>query len=343
MGTELQSIRTALRGLLLANQPPHMYGGQAVIEGVMIRGRDNFGLAVRREDGSIEQHHERLSSIYNGRPRRWPLVRGFLTLLETLVLGIKALQLSANMAAVDRDPDMEEGIPAWVMASTLGVSLLFGIGLFFITPLLIAWALNPVLNSDLLSEIVEGVIRLVFLLAYITLIGMLPDVKRVFAYHGAEHMTVHAHEAGLPLNVENVRKFGTPHPRCGTAFLLTVVVVSVVVFALLLGPPLEWRIASRIVLLPVIAAVSYEILRFSGTHQDSWFGKMVAQPGLWLQKLTTRQPDDAQIEVAIRAMETAIAADAGEPVARQIPASISADATTTENPPATENAPGGAD
>ena len=305
----------------MANQPPHLYGGQAVIEGVMIRGRDHFGMAVRRQDGSIEQHHELLSSIYNGRPRRWPLVRGFLTLLETLILGIKALQLSANMAARDQMPEEEEGIPGWVMASTLGVSLVFGIGLFFVTPLLIAWALNPVLNSALLSEIVEGVIRLLFLLGYITLIGMLKDVKRVFAYHGAEHMTVHAQEAGLPLTVANVRKFDTPHPRCGTAFLLTVVVVSVVVFALLLGPPLEWRIASRILLLPVIAAVSYEIIRFSGAHQNTWYGKMISKPGLWLQKLTTRQPDDQQIEVAIRAMETAIAADAGETVAREIPPS----------------------
>ena len=313
----------------MADQPPHMYGGQAVIEGVMIRGRDHFGLAVRREDGSIELHHEPLSSFYNGRPRRWPLVRGFLTLLETMLLGIKALQLSANMAAMDRDPDAEEGIPAWVMATTLGIALFFGVGLFFITPLMIAWALNPVLNSDLLSEIVEGAIRLAFLLGYITLIGMLRDVKRGFAYHGAEHMTVHALEAGLPLTVENVRKFGTPHARCGTAFLLTVVVVSVVVFALLLGPPLEWRIASRILLLPVIAAVSYEFLRFSGVHQDAWFGRMIAQPGLWLQKLTTRQPDDAQIEVAIRAMETAIAADAGESIAKRVPS----DATEFEAGP----------
>ncbi len=305
----------------MAEQTPHIYGGQAVIEGVMIRGRENFGLAVRRLDGSIEQYQEALSSIYNGRPRRWPLIRGFLTLLETLILGIKALQLSANMAAMDQAPEeSEKGIPGWVMVSTLGISLVFGIGLFFITPLMIAWALEPVLGSALLSEIVEGVVRLFFLLAYITLISLLPDVRRVFAYHGAEHMTVHAHEAGLPLNLENVRKFGTPHPRCGTAFLLTVVVVSVVVFALLLGPPLEWRIASRILLLPVIAAVSYEVIRFSGTHPHSWFGNMVAKPGLWLQKLTTRQPDDQQIEVAIRAMETAIAADLGETVPTLIPA-----------------------
>ena len=299
----------------MANQsthkPAHMYGGQAVIEGVMIRGREFFSLAVRREDGTIEQRQEALNPIYNGRLRRMPLVRGFLTLLETLILGIKSLQMSANLAVIDpaSTNEKDEGIPTVVMATTLAVSLVFGISLFFLLPLGIVWALDSVIDSDLLSEIIEGVLRLAILVAYISAIGLLPDVKRVFAYHGAEHMTVHAHEAGLPLNVDNVRKFGTPHPRCGTAFLLTVVVVSVFVFALLLGPPLEWRIASRILLLPVIAAISYEIIRFSGAHQNSLLGQIVAKPGLWLQRLTTRQPDDQQIEVAIRAMETAIAAD----------------------------------
>ena len=294
-------------------QPTHMYGGQAVIEGVMIRGRNFFSLAVRREDGTIEQRQEALNPLYNGRLRRWPLVRGFLALLETLILGVKSLQMSANLAVMDpaSTNEKDEGIPAVVMATTLAVSLIFGISLFFLLPLGIVWALDSVITSDLLSEIVEGVLRLAILVIYISAISFLPDVRRVFAYHGAEHMTVHAHEAGLPLNVDNVRKFGTPHPRCGTAFLLTVVVVSIVVFALLLGPPLEWRIASRILLLPVIAAISYEIIRFSGAHQNSLIGQLLARPGLWLQKLTTRQPDDQQIEVAIRAMETAIAADEG--------------------------------
>ena len=294
-------------------QPTHMYGGQAVIEGVMIRGRNFFSLAVRREDGTIEQRQEALNPLYNGRLRRWPLVRGFLALLETLILGVKSLQMSANLAVMDpaSTNEKDEGIPAVVMATTLAVSLIFGISLFFLLPLGIVWALDSVITSDLLSEIVEGVLRLAILVIYISAISILLDVRRVFAYHGAEHMTVHAHEAGLPLNVDNVRKFGTPHPRCGTAFLLTVVVVSIVVFALLLGPPLEWRIASRILLLPVIAAISYEIIRFSGAHQNSLIGQLLARPGLWLQKLTTRQPDDQQIEVAIRAMETAIAADEG--------------------------------
>ena len=307
----------------MAQQPAHLYGGQAVIEGVMIRGRDYFSLAVRRDDGSIDQRQERLNPLYNGRLRRWPFVRGFLTLLETLILGVKALQISADLAATPagtpRDGE-EGGVPTWAMVSTMAFALVFGIGLFFVLPLGIAWLVEQVMASRLLSEIAEGVIRLAILLGYISVISLLPDIRRVYAYHGAEHMTVHAHEAGLPLEVSNVRRFGTPHPRCGTAFLLTVVLVSVVLFALLLWLPLEWRIASRILLLPVIAAVSYEIIRFSGKQQGNFLGRLLAAPGLWLQRLTTRQPDDAQIEVAIRAMETALAADAQAQTAPAAPA-----------------------
>lgn len=299
----------------MATQPAHAYGGQAVIEGVMIRGREWFSLAVRRQDGRIAQRRERLNPLYNGRLRRWPLVRGVLALLETLLLGIKALQISAELAAAEpgqRRGD-GEGIPGWMMGATLAFSLVFGIGLFFLLPIGVVLLLEPVLGSGLLSELVEGGLRLVILVGYITAIGMMSDVRRVYAYHGAEHMTVHAFEAGLPLNVENVRKFGTPHPRCGTAFLLTVVVLSVAVFILfsLLELSWWWRIASRVLLLPVIAAVGYEVIRFSGRHQTAIIGRILAAPGLWLQRLTTRQPDDAQIEVAIQAMESAVAADAG--------------------------------
>ena len=298
----------------MANQPAHAYGGQAVIEGVMIRGREWFSLAVRRQDGSIEQHRERLNPLYNGKLRRWPLVRGVLALAETLILGIKSLQMSADMAALEpgQAKGTGEGIPGWMMASTLAFSLIFGIGLFFLLPIGVVRLLEPVLGSGLLSELVEGALRLAILIAYISAIGMMSDIRRVYAYHGAEHMTVHAYEAGLPLNVDNVRKFGTPHPRCGTAFLLTVVVVSVGVFIAfaLLDLSWWWRIASRVLLLPFIAAASYEVIRFSGRHQTALIGKALAAPGLWLQRLTTREPDDEQIEVAIRAMETAVAADA---------------------------------
>ncbi len=292
----------------MAEEPRFSYGGQAVIEGVMIRGRNHFSLAVRRQDGTIEHHSERLSNLYTGRIRQYPLIRGFIALVETMVLGIKALHLSANMAVKDQAGDEGGDIPSWLLAATLAAAMVMGIGVFFLLPLAIIWLLD---SRGLVSELIEGGLRLGLLVGYIWGISFLRDIKRVFAYHGAEHMAVHAYEAGLPLDVENVRKFPTPHPRCGTAFLLTVMLVSIVVFALLMDPPMEWRIASRIILIPVIAAISYEIIRFSGKHQHSLFGHAVAWPGLLLQRLTTRIPDDAQIEVAISAMEGALAADQG--------------------------------
>ena len=292
----------------MADEPSFSYGGQAVIEGVMIRGRNHFSLAVRRQDGTIEHHSERLSTLYTGRIRQFPLIRGVIALLETMVLGIKALHLSANLAVQDQVGDEGGEIPSWVLGATLAVAMVLGISVFFLLPLLIIWLLD---SGGLVSELIEGGLRLGLLVAYIWGISFLRDIKRVYAYHGAEHMAVHAYEAGLPLDVENVRKFPTPHPRCGTAFLLTVMLVSIIVFALLMDPPIEWRILSRIVLLPVIAAISYEIIRFSGKHQHSLIGQIVARPGLLLQRLTTRPPDDAQIEVAITAMEGALAADEG--------------------------------
>ena len=295
----------------MADGPKFSYGGQAVIEGVMIRGRNHFSLAVRLQDGSIDRRCEPLNLLYTGRFRRWPLSRGLLALAETMVLGIKALHLSASMALQDQASEAQSEIPGWVLGFTLFGALVMGVGVFFLLPLLIVWALDSSIPSDLASELIEGALRLIILVAYIGGISLLRDIKRVFAYHGAEHMTVHAYEAGLPLDVPNVRKFGTPHPRCGTAFLLTVMLVSIVVFALLMGPPIEWRILSRILLIPVIAALSYEIIRFSGTHQHWAIGQMLARPGLLLQRLTTRPPDDRQIEVAICAMEAAIAADEG--------------------------------
>ena len=292
----------------MADEPRFSYGGQAVIEGVMIRGRNHFSLAVRRQDGAIEHRSERLSTLYTGRIRQYPMLRGVIALVETMLLGIKALHMSANLAVQDQAGEEGGEIPSWVLGATLAVALTLGIGIFFLLPLLIIWLLD---SRGLVSELIEGGLRLGLLVGYIWGISFLQDIKRVFAYHGAEHMAVHAYEAGLPLDVENVRKFPTPHPRCGTAFLLTVMLVSIVVFALLMDPPMEWRIISRIVLIPVIAGISYEIIRFSGKHQHSLFGRAVAWPGLLLQRLTTRIPDDAQIEVAISAMEGALAADEG--------------------------------
>lgn len=304
----------------MAQLPRFNYGGQAVIEGVMIRGRNHFSLAVRRQDGTIYRRQEPLNSMFTGPVRRIPLLRGILVLLESLSLGVKALRRSANIAMQEEQGDEHEELPGWAMAGTLAVSMLFGIGVFFLLPLFIVKLTDPHISSDLASNVIEGAIRLTILVAYIKAIGLSKDIKRVFAYHGAEHMAVHTYEAGLPLVVDNVRKFGTPHPRCGTAFLLTVVLVSIVVFAFLQRPPMEWRIISRIALIPVIGAFSYEIIRFSGTHQEAWFGRLLSQPGLLLQRLTTRPPDDAQIEVAICAMESAIAADKGPGFPEQISA-----------------------
>jgi uncharacterized protein YqhQ len=293
----------------LAEEPRFSYGGQAVIEGVMIRGRDHFSLAVRRLDGSIEHRCEPLSNLFTGPIRQLPLIRGFLALVETLVLGVKALHLSANLAVQDPAAESKDEIPGWMLGATLAFGLVAGIGIFFLLPLLVVWALESAIPSDLVSELIEGGIRLALLIGYVWGISFFRDIKRVFAYHGAEHMAVHAYEAGVALEVPNVRRFPTPHPRCGTAFLLTVMLVSIVVFALLMGPPMEWRILSRILLIPVIAALSYEIIRFSGRHQHSLVGQVLAYPGLLLQRLTTRKPDDAQIEVAISAMKGALAAD----------------------------------
>ena len=319
------------------NRP--LYGGQAVIEGVMIRGARHYSVAVRRPDGAIFCATEPVSSRFSGRARRIPFLRGVLILAETLWLGMKSLQRSAVIAAEEpaassasstdaansgapahpvaagdsggpaAAPAPQSEISNWAMALTIAIALLFGIGIFLILPLLAVRLIDPFLASSVVSNLIEGVIRLAILVGYVAGISAMKDIRRVYAYHGAEHMAVHTYEAGQPLTPDNVRRHPTPHPRCGTAFLLTVAVVSVLVFALLGRPDLEWRILSRIALIPVVAAVSYEIIRFAGAHRRAWFGQALAAPGLLLQRITTRQPDDGQIEVAITAMTAALAAD----------------------------------
>ena len=296
----------------MSRQPEFSYGGQAVIEGVMIRGQNHYSLAVRREDGTITHLQEPLNTYFTGKLRKIPLIRGFLALLETLILGIKALNQSATLAMVDQTAEGQKEMSPWVLAMTLAISLIIGIGIFFVVPQLIVTPIHSILHSDILINMIEGLLRLVILVGYIWVISFMENIKRVFCYHGAEHMAVHTYEAGLALEISNVRKFGTPHPRCGTAFLLTVVLVSIIAFMFLGWPELHWRIISRIALLPVIAAISYEFIRFSGLHQTWWIARQMAVPGLVLQRLTTRQPDDSQIEVAISAMEAAIAADTGQ-------------------------------
>lgn len=283
------------------------YGGQAVIEGVMIRGRAHYSLAVRRPNGEIVAESSRLSTIYTGRLRNIPLVRGVILLVETMVIGIRVLSRSANIALEEEGQELS----GWGMAGMLFFSLGIGVSLFFIAPLLAIRSLDSLIASDEISNLVEGVLRLSMFIVYIFLIGRLPDIKRVFAYHGAEHMTVHAYEHRVPLEVEHVRGFSTAHNRCGTAFLLVVMVVAIGVFTFIGRPPLLISIASRIVLVPVIAAISYEIIRFSGAHAKNILVKSIVYPSLALQSLTTRHPDDEQIEVAIHAMKHALSIDEG--------------------------------
>lgn len=292
----------------MAQEAASVYGGQAVIEGVMIRGKHVYSIAARHPDGSIRTVLRPVPDWSTSRWRRIPFVRGTLVLGESLVIGMRALTYSAQVAAGEEED--EQPIPAWTLALTIAVSLALGIGLFFVTPLLItAGVVDRVTDSSILSNLAEGVLRLLIFFAYLLLVGLMPSIRRVFAYHAAEHMSVHAHEASLPLDNEHVRMFPAAHPRCGTAFLLTVMIVSILVFAVLGTPDLPLRIASRIVLIPLIAGIAYEVIRYNSRHVDNWLVRMGTVPSLLLQKLTTRKPDDAQIDVAIKAMTMAIDGD----------------------------------
>ena len=284
------------------------YGGQAVIEGVMIRGLHVYSVAARHPDGSIRTLLKPVPQWAMNKWRRIPFVRGTLVLAESLTIGMRALTHSAQIAAGEDDND--EPLPAWSLALTIALSLTLGISLFFVLPLIITHnAIDRVTDSSILSNLGEGVLRLLIFFAYLSLLGMMPSIKRVFAYHAAEHMSVHAHEALLPLDNKHVRMFPAAHPRCGTAFLLTVMIVSILIFALMGTPDLPIRIASRIVFIPVIAGISYEVIRFNAKHSGNALVRMGTVPSLMLQRLTTRQPDDDQIEVAITAMTAAIEGD----------------------------------
>ena len=289
----------------MASQAKPTYGGQAVIEGVMIRGQRSTTVAVRRPGGTIALRNDAINQVFTGRLRKVPLVRGVITLAETLTIGMRALMWSANVGMEAEGEEIGKG----AMAGVLAFSGFFAVGLFFVIPVLVSTPLEGVAGSDVASNLAEGLIRLAIFFAYIYLIGRMDQIKRVFMYHGAEHMTVHAHEHSDALEVENVRGYPTAHPRCGTAFLLTVMVVSVAVFTFVGRDPFWWLIVSRIVLIPFVAAISYEAIRFSGFHSDNRVVRLIAAPSLALQTLTTRRPEDDQIEVAIAAMEGVIAAE----------------------------------
>jgi uncharacterized protein YqhQ len=297
-------------------------GGQAVLEGVMMRSPAHWALAVRKPNGEIAQHTTSISSpMARHRLFRLPVIRGVVALGESLAIGFRALAISANYAAQDAEADEKEEIETEISRGAIlfafAIAIGFAIALFKVTPALITnWL--PI-ETDGLFVIVEGLIRVTIFILYILVISLLPDLRRVFQYHGAEHKAINALEAGEELTPENVQRFSLIHPRCGTAFLLWVMVIAIFVFAFIGQPSWPWLIASRILLLPVIAGLAYEVIRFAGKHTDNRFLMTLLAPGLWLQRLTTREPSLDQLEVSIRALREVLRLEGQErPEARRV-------------------------
>ena len=290
--------------------PSYSYGGQALIEGVLMRGRDAIAVALRHPDGHIVYATERLDSGFHGtRGSKWPFIRGLVVLYETLVVGTRWLVRSANVQAQEDGVELGKGS----IVLMLGITLLAGIGIFFLLPLFVASVTTANIENGVIQHLVEGLVRVGIFLGYLTLIGRAPDIARVFQYHGAEHMTIHALEAGDPLTVAAVRKYPTAHQRCGTEFLVVVILLSIIAFSLVGRQEPLVMVGSRILLIPVIASIGYEILRFGARNRANPLVKVLLYPGLLVQMITTKQPSDDMIEVAIVSMEQALEAD-GETV-----------------------------
>jgi uncharacterized protein YqhQ len=278
------------------------YGGQAVIDGVMMRGRKAMVTAVRRPSGGLALDVQPLSPIYSGWMRQTPLLRGIIVLIEAMYLGIKSLLYSANVSLEEE----EEHISGWLIWTIVAVSVALSVVLFAVAPFFLT---DLFLDPSLPFYLVEGVLRVGIFILYIGLVSLMPSIRQTFAYHGAEHKAVNAYEDGAPLEVEAVRKYDTAHRRCGTSFLFVVLVIAILVFSIIGALP-WWQMAlSRIILIPVIAALGYEAIYFSANHTGNAIVRFLSTPGLWLQALTTRQPDDGQLEVAISALKKAVEFD----------------------------------
>jgi uncharacterized protein YqhQ len=292
-------------GRALPEQRPALYGGQAVIEGVMIRGRRTVALACRKPNGEIYRYREPLRSpLVRSRIARLPFVRGVVVLWESLDYGIRMLMRSAEVQ-LDEEEQLGKGGNTLIM----GVALAGALVLFIGVPYLATSAARALIPSSVVLNVAEGIIRLALLIGYLVAISFLPDVRRVFAYHGAEHMTIHAFEHGDPLVPERIEPYPTAHPRCGTAFLLLVVVVSIVIFAFLPRVNLLIDLVVRLALVIPVASISYEALRLGAAHERSPVMRLLVAPGLLLQRVTTRRPDARMIEVAVASLEEAIAGD----------------------------------
>jgi uncharacterized protein YqhQ len=289
------------------------YGGQAVLEGVMMRSPSSWAVAIRTPEGDItEVINEITSPMQQRRLWRLPVIRGVIALGESLTIGFRALAISANVASQERgeDGEIKTQIGRGQIIFSFVVAIGFALMLFKVGPALLTNFL-PIESTELFV-VVEGVIRVTVFVAYILVISLLPDLRRVFQYHGAEHKAINALEGGAELTPANVQKFSLIHPRCGTAFLLWVMVIAIFVFAFVGRPVWYWLIVSRILLLPVIAGLAYELIRYAGKHQDNRVLMKLLAPGLWLQRLTTREPSDDQVEVSIRALRSVLEREAAE-------------------------------
>ncbi|MBF0536784.1 MAG: DUF1385 domain-containing protein [Nitrospirae bacterium] len=291
---------------------PMQVGGQAVIEGVMMKSRDLWSVAVRDRNGVIHVKSERLTPL--PKALKLPLIRGVVALFQSIALGIKALDYSATKAY---EEEGEKPLSPTTMGATIGLSLLLGVGLFIFLPLyitkLIGLIFPIVAESSLMFNMVDGVIRVLFFLAYVIAVGLWKEMRRVFEYHGAEHKVIFAYEAGGDMVMDKIRRFSTHHPRCGTSFLFIVMVLSMLVFSII---PKEWafymKFGSRIVLIPLIAGTSYEILKLSARLSDNPLVRFLIKPGLMLQYITTKEPDEGQIEVALKALMEVVSTESSE-------------------------------
>jgi uncharacterized protein YqhQ len=297
------SDETRLPDDLLMAQRDAPVGGQAVMEGVMMRGVSTWAVAVRKPDGEIDvQSFPLVSWTKRARVLRWPVVRGVVALVESLNIGFKALGLSANAQL----PEEEEPISGAMWFGTVLVALLFAVGLFFVVPVGLTSLFKDQLGSAFLFWLVEGIVRTAIFLGYIVLLARLRDLRRVFEFHGAEHKTISCYEAGLELTPENAQRFSRLHPRCGTSFLLIVMIVAIFVFAPIGLPAWYLLLASRILGVPLIAGLSFEVIKWAGRNRRKGWVQKLMWPGMQLQKLTTREPDAEQLAVAIAAMEVVL-------------------------------------
>jgi uncharacterized protein YqhQ len=298
-------------------------GGQAVLEGVMMRGVSVWAVAVRKPDGEIEVTSEPLVSwAKRHRVLRWPVIRGVVALAESLKIGFKALAISANAQLEEEDDEEPQEIGGWMWGLTIALSLALAIGLFFVLPVGATSLIKDELGSAFLFWLVEGLLRTAIFIAYIVAISRLPDLRRVFEYHGAEHKTISAFEAEDRLVPARAKLYSRLHPRCGTSFLLIVMVLAVFVFAPIGLPAWYWLLASRILGIPLIAGLSYEVIKWAGKNRQKRWVRALMWPGLMLQNLTTREPDESQLEVAIAALDAVLAVESPEKAAEDQPIEI---------------------